>query len=50
MRRTWPTTPVAMRGEFLHAFFVTERVKSHLPVQLHSAGVEMRPSAALRYG
>jgi lipopolysaccharide export system protein LptC len=34
--------PVVMRGEFLHAFFVTERVKSHLPVQLHSAGVEMR--------
>ncbi len=24
--------PLVMRGEFLHAFFVTERVKSHLPV------------------
>jgi len=34
--------PVVMRGEFLHAFFVTERVTSHLPVQLSAAGTEMR--------
>lgn len=26
--------PLLMRGEFLHAFLVTERVRSHLPVQV----------------
>jgi lipopolysaccharide export system protein LptC len=39
--------PVDMRSEFLHAFLVTERVRSHLPVDvtvagddLHAAGME----------
>ncbi len=40
--------PLVMRGEFLHAFFVTERVKSHLPVLVHTAGTEMR-AAGLEY-
>lgn len=26
--------PLVMRGEFLHAFFVTEQVRSHLPVRV----------------
>lgn len=26
--------PLVMRGDFLHAFLVTERVRSHLPVQV----------------
>lgn len=37
-----------MRGEFLHAFLVTERVKSHLPVTVLTAGAEMR-AAGLEY-
>jgi lipopolysaccharide export system protein LptC len=37
-----------MRSEFLHAFFVTERVKSHLPVQWLAAGTEMR-AAGMEY-
>jgi lipopolysaccharide export system protein LptC len=39
--------PVLMRSEFLHAFLVTERVKSHLPVlvrvgisELHADGLD----------
>jgi lipopolysaccharide export system protein LptC len=39
--------PLVMRSEFLHAFLVTERVKSHLPVwvqsgssELHAAGLD----------
>ncbi|MDP1647199.1 MAG: LPS export ABC transporter periplasmic protein LptC [Rubrivivax sp.] len=40
--------PLLMRGEFLHAFLVTERVKSHLPVLVRSAGTEMR-AAGLEY-
>lgn len=40
--------PLVMRGEFLHAFLVTERVQSHLPVLVQSAGAEMR-AAGLEY-
>jgi lipopolysaccharide export system protein LptC len=35
-------TPLVMRSEFLHAFFVTERVKSHLPVMVQSGGNELQ--------
>jgi lipopolysaccharide export system protein LptC len=34
--------PVEMRGEFLHAFLVGERVRSHLPVQVKVGGNEVR--------
>lgn len=34
--------PLVMRGEFLHAFLITERVKSHLPVQVSYGGTELR--------
>lgn len=34
--------PLVMRGEFLHAFLLTERVKSHLPVLVQQAGAELR--------
>ena len=34
--------PVLMRGEFLHAFLVTERVKSHLPVFVRMGATEVR--------
>jgi lipopolysaccharide export system protein LptC len=34
--------PLVMRSEFLHAFFVTQRVKSHLPVLVQSGGSELR--------
>jgi lipopolysaccharide export system protein LptC len=37
-----------MRGEFLHAFLVTERVRSHLPVQLRVGTAEMQV-AGLEY-
>jgi lipopolysaccharide export system protein LptC len=40
--------PLVMRGEFLHAFFVTEQVKSHLPVLVRQAGSELR-AAGLDY-
>jgi lipopolysaccharide export system protein LptC len=30
------------RGEFLHAFFVTEELRSHLPVTLRRGGTELR--------
>jgi len=33
--------PVLMRSEFLHAFLVTERVKSHLPVTVQVGASEM---------
>lgn len=33
--------PLHMRGEFLHAFLVTEQVRSHLPVQVLLAGAEL---------
>jgi lipopolysaccharide export system protein LptC len=41
-------TPLVMRGEFLHAFLVTERVKSHLPVQVLLGSSELR-AAGLDY-
>jgi len=34
--------PVLMRSEFLHAFLVTERVKSHLPVLVRVGASELR--------
>lgn len=34
--------PLLMRGEFLHAFLVTERVRSHLPVQVRQGANEWR--------
>ena len=37
-RRRHRRSRCVMRGEFLHAFFVTERVKSHLPVVVQTAG------------
>ena len=42
-----PDEPIEFRGEFLHAFVATERVLSHLPVQvlrggndIHAAGLD----------
>ncbi len=35
-------TPLLMRSEFLHAFLVTERVRSHLPVQVRLGVNEWR--------
>ena len=40
--------PVVMRSEFLHAFLVTERVKTHLPVLIRSAGTDMH-AAGMAY-
>jgi lipopolysaccharide export system protein LptC len=40
--------PLTMNGEFLHAFLVTERVRSHLPVQVRRGGSEFR-AAGLEY-
>jgi lipopolysaccharide export system protein LptC len=40
--------PLQMRGEFLHAFFVTEQVKSHLPVQVRRGGAVL-DAAGLDY-
>lgn len=40
--------PLLMRGEFLHAFLLTERVKSHMPVLVRYAGSELR-AAAMEY-
>ncbi|HOW49785.1 MAG TPA: LPS export ABC transporter periplasmic protein LptC [Rubrivivax sp.] len=40
--------PVAFRGEFLHLYTRTERVKSHLPVLVSSGGSEFR-AAGLDY-
>ena len=37
--------PVEFRGEFLHAFLDTERVRSHLPVTITRGGTEMRADA-----
>lgn len=34
--------PVEMSGEFLHAFLVTERVRSHLPVRVRQGGTELQ--------
>jgi lipopolysaccharide export system protein LptC len=40
--------PLLLRSEFLHAFLVTERVKTHLPVLVQASGNEMR-AAAMEY-
>lgn len=40
--------PVLMQGEFLHAFLVSERVRSHLPVLVRSGHSELR-AAGLEY-
>jgi len=40
--------PIEMRGEFLHAFLVSERVRSHLPVQVRRGTMELR-AAGLDY-
>lgn len=40
--------PLVMRSEFLHAFLVTEQVRSHLPVQVQMGGSELR-GAGLDY-
>jgi lipopolysaccharide export system protein LptC len=40
--------PLLMRSEFLHAFLVTERVKSHLPVFVRHGSTELR-AAGLDY-
>lgn len=40
--------PLVMRSEFLHAFLVTERVKSHLPVMVRQGSSELR-AAGLEY-
>ena len=34
--------PIEMRSEFLHAFLVSQRVRSHLPVQLTVGGDDLR--------
>ena len=33
---------LVIRGEFLHAFLLTERVRSHLPVQVQFGGTQLR--------
>lgn len=40
--------PLVMRGEFLHAFFVTEQVRSHLPVEVLNGANTLR-AAGLDY-
>jgi lipopolysaccharide export system protein LptC len=40
--------PVWMKSEFLHAFFVTERVRTHLPVQVRYGDTSVR-AAGLEY-
>ena len=37
--------PIDFRGEFLHAFLATERVRSHLPVTVTRGGTEIRADA-----
>jgi lipopolysaccharide export system protein LptC len=37
--------PLVMRGEFLHAFLVTERVRSHLPVLVSQGGTALQAAA-----
>jgi lipopolysaccharide export system protein LptC len=34
--------PIEMRSEFLHAFLVSERLRSHLPVEVNAGGNELR--------
>lgn len=40
--------PLWMRSEFLHAFLVTERVRTHLPVKVRAGGSEI-DAAGLEY-
>ena len=40
--------PLEMRSEFLHAFLVSEKLRSHLPVQVTLGGAEMQ-SAGIDY-
>ncbi len=40
--------PVLMRSDFLHAFFVTERVRTHLPVKVQRGSTELQ-AAGLDY-
>ncbi len=40
--------PLVLRSEFLHAFFVTERIRTHLPVTVQRGGIEMK-AAGLEY-
>jgi len=40
--------PLEMRSEFLHAFLVSEKLRSHLPVQVTQGGAEML-SAGIDY-
>ena len=40
--------PIQFRGEFLHAFLNTERLRSHLPVVVSSEGSEFR-AAGMEY-
>jgi lipopolysaccharide export system protein LptC len=43
VREAWGQEPqIDMRGEFLHAFLDTERVRSHLPVVVRQNGTEVR--------
>ncbi|HEX6703868.1 MAG TPA: LPS export ABC transporter periplasmic protein LptC [Albitalea sp.] len=37
--------PIEFRGEFLHAFLDTERLRSHLPVTVTRGGAEVRADA-----
>jgi lipopolysaccharide export system protein LptC len=37
--------PVEFRGEFLHAFLDTERIRSHLPVTMTQGGMEVKAQA-----
>ncbi|MDO9092356.1 MAG: LPS export ABC transporter periplasmic protein LptC [Rubrivivax sp.] len=39
--------PLIMRSEFLHAFLVTERVQSHLPVLVRQGTTELRAAGLL---
>ena len=40
--------PIEFRGEFLHAFLATERLRSHLPVQVTRGGSVLR-AAGMEY-
>jgi lipopolysaccharide export system protein LptC len=40
--------PLVIRSEFLHAFLVTERVRSHLPVRVQRGATEMQ-AAGMEY-
>jgi lipopolysaccharide export system protein LptC len=40
--------PLRMRGEFLHLYLVSERIQTHLPVQVQQGGTELR-AAGMAY-